>query len=213
MIRAALPTLTAIAVALAAITGGVLAHFTDTGQVHDNALGASILLLSVTDPGTASGSFGGDDFVPDAVFTGEPKLKNIGTVGGDHVDIMISNQVIEAGELPGSEATTPADTVLEVTSLRYDADADGNAEIDVLTWSPPIPADVNGNGIVDLDDLEHWNVEATVEDLVDLPHADLDIEHVLEITLKVHPGLWSEEHTGDSVTLTMEFTLNQHSSQ
>jgi predicted ribosomally synthesized peptide with SipW-like signal peptide len=204
-----------VVVAVAAVTGGVLGYFTDHASSEGNTFATGkmqLLIRDIDEPyihGTVSESFGGTALMPGAVISGWVKLKNGGSIVGDHIDVEVTNQVIEAGSPPGSEATTPMDTVLQVQRLRYDANGDGDTNDpgeDLLETPPP---DSNSNLIVDLDDLENWDQEGP-EDLVNLPLNDFDpIEHILELTVRFHPGLGVDQHQGDSVIVALDIHFNQ----
>ncbi len=225
MIRVILPALAAIVVAVAAITGGVLAYFTNTAQSRGNTFSSGTLVLQLTDDdegplsGNISASFGGANLVPGDLVTGWIMLRNTGSISADHVDAVFSNTTTDAGELPGSESTTPMTMALEVQELRWDVNGDGDTEdpedLNLLA-APPLPPgfdpDVNGNGIVDLDDLANWDREGD-DDVVDLPLTDLDTDHKLDLAIRFHPDLGQNEHQADSAIVTIDFTLNQHSAQ
>ncbi|MFW6195178.1 MAG: hypothetical protein ACOC5M_01485, partial [Chloroflexota bacterium] len=112
------------------------------------------------------------------------------------VVLRLSNTVTEAENGPGSESSVPLDHVLQVERLTYDGGTD-------LKDQAP---DANGNGIIDLDDLEGVVLD-------DLPLTDVDSDHEIAMTVVFHPSLAENQHHGDTVAFTLAATLHQVSSQ
>ncbi len=192
-------------VSLAAIVGGVLAMWTAQVTVIGSVIMTGNIALKLTDTdetlqSLVSESFGGANLAPGATIPGWIKLRNTGVTPGDHVDVTFANQIVEDEDPPGNESTTPMTTVLQVQALRYDG------------YYLPLPPDANGNGFPDLDDLANWDQEGS-EDMVDLPLTDINTDHILDLVIWFHPAFARNEHQGDSVTVTVDFALNQHSSQ
>lgn len=181
-------------------TLGTRAYFSQQGEVKGNVFSTGTLKLQLADgdesaAGETTATWNIAAGAPGDEVSGTLNVQNAGTVVGDHIEISTSNTVTEAVAAPGSTATTPLDTVLEITSLTYDG---GNILSAV--------SDANGNGIKDLDDLE-----AAVLD--DLALTNLSVNHPLVMTVRFNPVLTVAEHQGDSVTTTLTVTLNQVASQ
>lgn len=200
----------------AAIGGGAFAFFSSEATSEANTFSAGTLTLALsdddeTDETTVSATWTATDFAPGQSVSGTLKLKNTGSVLADHVDISVVNTVTDAAFPPGDVATTPMDTVLEITELKYDANADGDF-LDPGEDLLPLLADLNGNTIIDLDDLENTDAEG-LEDLINLPLTDTGIDHELKMTVRFHPTLGVNQHQADEVTTVLTIVLDQDASQ
>lgn len=132
---------------------------------------------------------------PGDTVTGTLQLRNSGTINSHHAEIGVTNAVTEASNGPGASSTVKIDTILEITALTYDG-------TDLLSSLP----DSNGNSIKDLDDLESHTFD-------NLSLTDLNINHPLAMTIRLHSSMTADQHQGDSVATTLTVTLNQDTSQ
>ena len=146
--------------ALSLLGGAAFAFFSDVGNSNDNLFAAGTFDLKLsddtpeTDQDNVVASFGGTNFAPGSCTTvQELRLKNSGSVAGNHVDIT------EANSNPGMAA------FLRIDSLTYDS-------VDVL----PKVLESGNNSFKDLAD---W--AASPSGVVDLALTDLGTDHKLDM--------------------------------
>lgn len=199
-----------ILAAVALVVGATFAFFSDVGTSSDNIFNSGTLDMLLTDDNetdqdSVSGTWGlasapGDTF-DESLF-----IKNSGSVAANHVELKFNNTVTEASSVPGTTATTPLDTVIEITAFEWDSDANGSTETDLLGGV----VDNNSNGIIDLDDLE----TQLADDFDNLSFGGTQsADHGLRIAGRLHPTLTVNEHQGDSVDMDLTTTMNQDASQ
>ena len=190
---------------------GIYALFNDTETSTGNTFTAGTLDLKVNDHDeptygdgvsatwTLSNMKPGDTVGPRSV-----NLMNFGTVEGDHLEIRCTNQVDDppGPESDTEELTTDMDKAMEIIGLTYDM----NNLLSTLT-------DLNGNGIIDLDDFENWNSGEGFDNLTPIPAANQVSFTTFTMQLLFHPTLADNDYQGDILTTTITFTLNQDSSQ
>lgn len=196
--------------ALALVGGATFAFFSDSGTSSANVFNSGTLDMKLTDADqtaleNVSGTWGLAS-APGDTFTGDLKVKNSGSVTANHVELKFTNVVTEAVSGPGTVSTTPMDRVIEITSLLWDADGDGTPETDLL----PAVVDANINTIKDLDDLEN-QVADDFDNL--LFSGTQSADHVLRIAGRLSPTLAVDQHQGDSVSMSLDVTMNQDTSQ
>ena len=181
-----------IAAAAALVIGATFAFFSDEETSSDNVFASGTLDLKLsddtpeTDQDGVSASFGGTDLAPGDSVSGQLRLKNAGTVNGDHAEIAVVNT--------NSDLTNPLDEVLEITTLDYDSSS-------VLGQL----SDNNSNGWIDLDDLEALGLD-------NLSLTDLNTNHPLDLTVQFRSDA-GNDYQGDNVDSDWTITLNQDSSQ
>lgn len=197
--------------AVLAVVGGLtLAYFSDTGTSSANVFTSGTLDMKLSDSNepaaeNVSGTWGLNS-APGDTFTGDLGITNSGSVPADHVELQFSNVVVEPTAGPGLTGTIPMDTVIEITSLLWDANGDGSPEVDLL----PGVSNINANGIIDLDDLENQ----VADDFDNLAFGGTQsANHVLRIAGRLSPTLAVDQHQADVVTTSLGVTMNQHSSQ
>src|SRR3989344_3318846 len=91
--------------AVVALVGGLtLAYFSDQGTSNNNVFGAGTMDLALsddtpeTDQDNVTASFGGSNLGPgNCTGTSQLRVKNLGTVSGDHVEIAVVNNVTDNG--------------------------------------------------------------------------------------------------------------------
>ncbi|MDI6860315.1 MAG: TasA family protein [Methanocellales archaeon] len=209
---------------------GAYAYFSDTESSTGNTLAAGTLDMKIRDNDeawtdgvtatwTATDMKPGDEFSFDVPFV---RLKSVGTIAADHLEITCDYSVIE--EDPQTESDTDPYTnqtpdsmanQMVITRCEYYLDAIWN--IDCLTGSytgtPPTPSgytandwqinDMDGDGKITFYDLKN-------DPLDNLPPVDGWPDFELSVKFDENAG---NDFQGDTFDLTMIFTLNQDSSQ
>jgi len=197
--------------AVVGLVGGLtFAYFSDQGTSTNNVFNSGDLNMklanngdSYTDNVTGTWGLASD---PGDTFTGDLKIKNTGSVPAHHIELKFTNVVVNGPtESPGFDPTTPLDTVIEITTFGWDSDGNGTLDVDLL----PGVTQTNGNGIIDLDDLENQSVD----DFDNLLFTDQTADHILRIAGRLEPDLTVNEHQSDSVTMSLAVTMNQDTSQ
>jgi len=184
-------SLLSIVSALAIVGGATFAFFSDSGTSTQNVFSSGTLDLKLSDDtpeiiqDDVTASFGASDLAPgDCTEAQELRLRNSGTVNGNHVDITASN----------SDGTFAA--FLRIDSLTYDSvDVTGN-----ITENGG-----DGNSFLDLVD---WTNDS--DGLHNLGLTDLDTDHPLSIVVCLDESAGNSEQ-GGSDTLNLTATLRQQS--
>ncbi|MBI2021770.1 hypothetical protein HYS93_02710 [Candidatus Daviesbacteria bacterium] len=197
--------------AMAIVVGATYAYFSDSGTSSENVFTAGTLdmQLSNNNEGFAdnvTATVGGSNMAPGDTFNGDLFVKNSGSTNANHIDLDFTNSVTEGAGV-GSGTTPNFASVLEITAMSWDSDANGSTDTDVLALAA-IP-DFNSNSIVDLQDLE--NVSATAfRDRVNLPFGGTQSTgHKLHIEGRLNPTLAVSSNQGDSDSLTIGVFMNQ----
>lgn len=196
--------------ALAIMGGATFAYFSDTGTSSQNTFSSGTLNMKLsdadqTDQDNVGGTWGLNS-APGDTFTGILNIKNTGNVAANHVELKFTNVVTPAASGPGTLETNPLDKVIEITAFGWDTDGNGSLDQNLL----PGVTNTNGNGIIDLDDLENQ----TVDDFDNLSFGGLQgNNHALRIDGRLSPTLATNEHQGDSVNMSLDVTMNQDASQ
>ena len=201
-----------------AVGVGSFALWSDTDASTSNTVNDGTIDLSVNASNNdVSGSFSLTDAQPGDSTSQTFVLRNDGTTEADHVQIALSSAENDASE------TEPADTelsneltagqtasLIRVTEYEYRNDA-GAPQKNLLAGV----SDNNGNGIKDLQDVQ--NQAGTADDL-NAPQANGANTTRLVLTLEIADD--SGDFTGvdedimaDGVDITVDFTLQQESSQ
>jgi predicted ribosomally synthesized peptide with SipW-like signal peptide len=193
--------LTIVAV-VAAVSAMTYAYFSDTGTSNNNVFSAGTLNLALsddtveTDQDNVTASFGGENMAPGSCTPEqELRLKNVGTVAADHIQIAVLNNVTDNPPVAGQAL----DRQLILSTFKYDYDGNGTNYQNIS-----IP-DSNSNGFPDLDDLEANGVD-------NLPLTNLGTDHPLRLSVCLS-ALAGNGVQGDSVDSDWTITLNQHASQ
>ena len=203
----------ALAVILAlGLMGGTFAYFQETQTSTSNTFTAGTLLMEISDDGTWDPDGWGTivdrtwemtNMVPGiSEVTNHASIQEIGTLDGDHVEIVFSATIVPGTLLPQDMAEW-----LEVTAMTYGSTSLFNDVKATTGW------DVNSNGFLDLDDLMRSGpVIASGGPLDDLtaPHTVGFIS--LSMTIRFNEGA-TDDVQGATLTMVVSFILNQHSSQ
>lgn len=208
---------TAIIGAVLALTVGITrAVWSDSATSTDNVFQAGTLDLKLSNDNSSysdsvTATWGGSGMVPGgAAVSGSLYLKNTGNPAADHVHLAFTNTITEAAEGPGTSPGNPMDEFLEVTAFTYDGQ-------DLIAAG--LISDSNGNGFIDLDDLEAIALpgvgESTGDSVVGdktLALADIDTPHTVVLSVKLNMGA-ADENQGDAVTTIVTATLHQADGQ
>ena len=182
--------------AVVALVGGLtLAYFSDAGTSNNNVFAAGTLDLALsddppeTDQDNVTASFGGSNLGPGACTgTSQLRVKNLGNINGDHIEIAVINNVTDVGV----DSAPDMDAFLRLAVFNYDD-------------TPISIPNSNGNGIFDLDDLEINGVD-------NLALTNTGSNHRIDLKVCLD-GSAGNPLQGDSVDSDWTITLNQHSSQ
>ena len=199
--------ITAILVASLLAGAGSFAYFSDVETSTGNTFTAGTLDLKVSDwdeltfkdgvsaTWTFSNMKPGDTVGPRSVW-----LRNFGSVEADHIEITSTNVVNDPSgpESDTEEGTTDMAQAMEIIAMTYTANP---GLLGSLT-------DWNSNGIIDLEDLE-----TGFDNIKPVPLANQGSQTTFTMTIRFHPTLGDNDYQGDTLTTTIIFTLNQHSSQ
>lgn len=175
-------------------------YFSDIEISTGNIFSTGTLDLKLNEEDNITATWAENNLKPEMEVTGLIDLKNTGTISADHLHLRIVNTIIDAVSGPGTVTTPSLDSVLEITSLTYDG-------INILTSV----SDVNGNGIKDLDDLEHVSNFGHTLPVLNL--TDLNVNHPFEITVKLNKDKANVSNQGDSISTDFIFNLYQNASQ
>jgi predicted ribosomally synthesized peptide with SipW-like signal peptide len=196
------------------MTGGAFAFFSDTETSSGNTFTAGTLDLKIKD-GSMFWSDGistaewhlsnmkpGDTYPEHSSMYGSIDFKNTGSIYADHIEITCSYTIVDPpgpeSDIDGTSADAMAGEMI-ITTMDYVFNA---TVVDCL----PLITDANGNGYKDLYDLQAGGVD-------DLPLMQSGVQQArLDMILQFNP-LAGNDYQGDTLNLTMIFTLNQHSSQ
>ena len=181
--------------ALALVGGATFAFFSDEGTSNNNVFASGTLDLKLsddtteTDQDTVTASFGGINMGPDDCTPSQQlRVKNSGSVAGDHIEIAVVNNVTDVSP----DASPDMDTFLRLDTFNYDS-------------NPISITDSNSNGFSDLDDLKTNGVD-------DLALANTGSNHNIDLVVCLDDSAGNDIQ-GDSVDSDWTITLNQDSSQ
>jgi predicted ribosomally synthesized peptide with SipW-like signal peptide len=188
--------------------GGSFAYLSDTETSTGNAFNVEDLDLKLRDgQDDWYDGIGGEwvftDMKPGLKAYGSVDMKNFGDIYADHMDIICSYTITDPpGPPTDTEEGTSADKMageIIITNMTYSY---LNIEVDCLSSL----GDANGNSVPDFYDLK-------VNGLDDLPMPGSGVQiSDLNMTVQFNP-LANNDFQGDTLDVTMIFTLNQHSSQ
>ena len=192
------------------VGSGTWAFFSDIENSPGYSAASANLDLKISDPDENGGGRDGvhDTWVmanalPGASTTsGSIWFRNAGTIDADHLEIDVTNKVIDppGPESDTEEGTTDMDTVVQITKMEYVLDS---TVINCLALLP----DANGNGFIDLDDLEVQGI-----DNLPPPLKSNFLSSRLDMDLKFHESA-DNDYQGDKLYSEFAFTLNQDASQ
>lgn len=190
--------------------GATRAVWSDSGTATGNTFAAGTLDLQLRDDDegpadSVSVTWNGSAMTPGGIGAGATlQLQNVGDPTADHVHFAIVNDITEDESLAGAGSDDLIISHLQVTSLTYDG-------INILNFN--LIPDANGNGYMDLEDLEEaGQIGMTTGTLADNPPKlelkDLNVEHPLTMTVALNSDS-PDENQGDSVEMTLTATLHQ----
>lgn len=191
-----------IALAASMIGAATLAYFSDTETSSGNTFTAGTLDLKIKDNNEPWSDNVSRTWVLENLAPGDSRscvieqieFRNFGTVAGSSITIGCSNSVTDppGPESDTEEGTVDMDRMLQITTLTY---GDGFPVVDLA----PMIVDFNGNGWVDLDDLENAA-------LTGLP-APSGTGH-LQMSVCFRPEA-DNDYQGDTVVMDLNVTLLQ----
>lgn len=195
MNRSILLSLISIFAVVGLVGGLAIAYFSDQGTSNNNVFGAGTLDLQLSDDTTetdqdnVTASFGGSNLSPgNCTTTSQLRVKNAGNVAGNHIEIAVVNNVTDVG----TDSPLDVDAFLRLDIFNY-----GGNPISV--------ANTNGNGFVDLDDLENNGVD-------NLALTDTGTNHNIDLRVCLDSSAENAVQ-GDSVDSDWTITLNQDAGQ
>lgn len=199
-----LKSLFLIVLVVAAVSATTYAFFSDTGTSSANTFTAGTIDLKLNAADNTTANWTLPNMAPGDSVSASIALTNTGTLTASHVEI---NPVANAITDTAPAAANALDKYLEITAGSYDGD-------DLLAAPGKNLVDVNGNGYVDLDDLESATNagEGGQLDNLSAPAALGGSTKTLSMTVKFRTSA-PNDLQGDSNTMSMTFTLNQDASQ
>lgn len=199
-----------IAVAAILIGAGTWAYFSDSEKSPNYSIASGKLDLKISDPDENGGGRDGvhDTWVMPNGMPGVSTVsssvwfRNAGSIDADHLEVAVANQTIDppGPESDTEEGTTDMDKVIQITKMEYVTDSTVVNCLGLLS-------DSNGNGFIDLDDLEAQGI-----DNLRPPLKSNFVSTRLDMDLKFHESA-DNDYQGDSLKSTFAFTLNQDASQ
>jgi predicted ribosomally synthesized peptide with SipW-like signal peptide len=207
---------------------GLYAYFSDTETSSGNTFTAGTLDLKMQvdtvwgDDGVAYARWSGSNMAPgDILGSATIRLKEFGTILADHLEISCSYTVTEVWQEPDTEDTSLVPDnfakYLEISLLRYE---NNGWYINCLTGER---RRISDDALLE-GPREDWKVNPDTDgvprvSLCDLKNDPLDnlpapgyATHVFSMGLKFRDDAGNNLQ-GDTLNLTVIFTLNQHSSQ
>lgn len=183
---------------LALAAGATFAFFSDSGTSNDNVFTSGTFDLKLsddtpeTDQDSVTASFGGTGLAPGQCLASQQlRVKNSGTIAGNHVEVRAVNTVADTG----TAATPDMDSYLRFQTFNYDgADVTGQF------------ADSNSNTFKDLNDF------AASTGLDGLALTNLNTNHNIDVVVCLDSSAPNTVQ-GDSVDSDWTVELNQDASQ
>lgn len=192
---------------------GTFAYFSDEATSTGNTFTAGTLDLKIKDGGSywADGvgvEWSLSDMKPGDTVYGSIDLKNYGTIAADHLEITCSYTIEDPpGPESDTQENTPADYMADyiiITLMDYMyPSGGGTATLDLLTKITDTDAD--GIDLLELKTQE-------IDDIIPAPLASAGSISALDMILKFSEDA-GNDFQGDILTVTIIFTINQHSSQ
>lgn len=187
---------------------GSFAYFSDIETSSGNTFTAGTFDLKIKDGNEwwtdgIGTEWAISDMKPGKTVYGSVDLSNFGTITADHLEITCSYTINDpVGPESDTQENTPADHMADyMIIIHMDYVHDGGTHIDLLTKL----TDVDGDGI-DLLELKTQGID-DIKPLHNYPH-----EVWVDMILKFSEDA-GNDFQGDTLTVTMIFTMNQHSSQ
>lgn len=195
-----------IALVLGAVGATTKAFFSDTGTSSANTFTAGTLNLKLDGVDDTTANWTMPNMAPGDSVSGSVVLTNIGSLTANHIEINpVVNSITDAVPV----AANTIDKYLQITAATYNGDnllsaGDGGKNLN----------DSNGNGWIDLDDLENAvNVgEGGQLDNLTAPASGGADTKTLSMTITFRTSA-PDDLQGDSDTMAVTFTLNQDSTQ
>lgn len=195
-----------IAIVLGAVGATTKAFFSDTGTSSANTFTAGTLNLKLDGVDDTTANWTMPNMAPGDSVSGSVVLTNIGSLTANHIEI---NSVVNSITDVVPVTANTIDKYLQITAATYNGDnllsaGDGGKNLN----------DSNGNGWIDLDDLENAvnaGEGGQLDNLTAPASGDADTK-TLSMTIMFRTSA-PNDLQGDSDTMAMTFTLNQDSTQ
>ena len=193
----------------ACLAGATYAHFSDTEVSTGNTFASGTLDLKIKDQDEnnykdgVSETWTMSDMKPGDSVSGWVRLRNDGCMEADHLEINVTNTMIDpyGPESDSEEGTTDMDVEMIITEMNYTYHT-GTVRANCLE----LMDDTDEDGKISLDELEAQGID-------DLPAPpDKDKFYTLYMTIMFDPDA-DNDYQGDMLVSTFNFTLNQHESQ
>lgn len=197
-------SLLVIALVISTVGATTKAFFSDVGTSSANTFTAGTLDLKLDGIDDLTANWTMPNMAPGDSVSASIALTNTGTLIADHVEVNpVANAITDAAPI----AESALDKYMQITAASYDGD-------DLLTAPGKNLIDSNGNGYIDLDDLENAaNAgEGGQLDNLSAPASSEGSTKILAMTVKFRTDA-PNDLQGDSDTMSMAFTLNQDASQ
>lgn len=199
-------SLLVIALVIGAVGATTAAFFSDTGISSANTFTAGTLDLKMNTLDNTTANWTMPNIAPGDSVSASIALTNTGTLTASHVEINpVANVITDAAPA----AANALDKYLQITTATYNGDdllsaGDGGKNLN----------DANGNGWIDLDDLENAvNAgEGGQLDNLTAPASGGADTKTLSMTVTFRTSA-PNDLQGDSDTMSMTFTLNQDATQ
>jgi predicted ribosomally synthesized peptide with SipW-like signal peptide len=190
----------------ACLAGATYAHFSDTEVSTGNTFASGTLDLKIKDQDEnnykdgVSETWTMSDMKPGDSVSGWVRLRNDGSITADHLEINVTNTMIDPDgpESDSEENTVDMDWEMILVKMDYEYRTTVKNLLDDLD-------DANKNGYKDLDDLETLGID-------NLLAPTYHTTRTFNITLQFNPDA-DNDFQGDTLISTFNFTLNQHESQ
>lgn len=180
------------------------AFFSDTGTSSANTFTAGTLILKLDGVDNTTANWALPNMAPGDFASGSVALTNTGSLTANHIEVNpVANSITDAAPV----AANALDKYLQITAASYGAD-------DLLVAPGKNLVDSNGNGWIDLDDLENTvNAgEGGQLDNLTAPASGGADTKTLSMTVTFRTSA-PDDLQGDSDTMSMTFTLNQDATQ
>jgi len=201
----------AILLIIGVVAGATWAYFSDTEASSDNVFAAGTLTLKLsdineTDQDGVTASWSNTNMAPGDTCVGWVDLRNVGTLGADHVEISFAN------------------TVTNVVTTGDDIDVSDSLNVTVMTYGTTdfllqTNANIFDNAAIEAADLDNNNIitlyelnGVTIDNLTEVPTANGASVVRFDMTVQLDSAT-GDGNQGDSVVTVISFTLNQHASQ
>lgn len=207
-----LSTIFTVALVSVLVGAGTFAYYADTEMSSDNTYTSGTMDLYMEDHDTdINAEWTMSNMAPGESWTsGQLNLWNNGTIEANHVKISFSTVCNDPVNEPSDTLIGAADMdkFLKVIGMSYGKTGDLKqfVDLDGNSTDTDYVDDWNGNGYIDLDDLD-----GVTFDGLSAPAANKGDQYDFDMTVRFHQDA-SNDYQGDECILTVTFTLVQDES-